>query len=115
VALPVRRANLTGPAGQLTLNPLPAGNYFAGVYAGGSNTELAARATFKVIKQGDINGDGRVDLTDRELLRAAMGSCLGQPRFLLAANFDSDTCITQQDYKLWYDIYSRQTTEVKQR
>jgi hypothetical protein len=108
VATPARRANLTGPSGQLTLNPLPAGSYFAGVYSATSTTELAPRALFKVIKPGDISGDGRVDITDRELLRAAMGSCLGQPRYLPAANFDSDTCITQQDYKLWYDIYNRQ-------
>jgi hypothetical protein len=63
-----------------------------------------------VVKPGDINGDGLVDLLDRDMQRAAMGSCLGQPRYLPADNFDSDTCITQQDYKIWYDIYRRQTT-----
>jgi len=110
VATPTRRANLTGPAGQLALLALPPGNYFAGLYAVGNSTELAPRVAFKVVKPGDINGDGRVDLLDRDMQRAAMGSCLGQPRYLPAANFDSDTCITQQDYKLWYDIYTRQTT-----
>jgi hypothetical protein len=58
-----------------------------------------------VVSKGDINGDGRVDMLDYNVQRAAMGSCVGSARYVVAANFDSDTCITQQDYKLWYAIY----------
>jgi hypothetical protein len=37
-----------------------------------------------------------------------MGSCAGDGRYVAAANFDSDSCITQQDYKLWYAIFKQQ-------
>jgi hypothetical protein len=87
---------------------LPAGDYYVALFINDGYTEIAPRVPFKVVKLGDINGDGRVDLLDRDVQRAAMGSCFGSARYVIAANFDADACITQNDYKLWYAIYRKQ-------
>lgn len=108
VANATLRANLTGTAGSLTLGKVPAGTYFVALFANGTLTELAPRVSVTVVSKGDINGDGRVDMLDYNMQRAALGSCVGSTRYVPAANFDSDTCITQQDYKLWYAIYKSQ-------
>jgi len=101
-------AYLPGTTGTLTAPALPPGEYFAALFVNDGYTEIAPRVLLKVVKLGDITGDGKVDLLDRNALRAAIGSCVGDARYLPAANFDTDTCISQNDYKLWYAIYIRQ-------
>ena len=108
VAAPTLRANLTGTSGSLTLSNVAAGSYFVALFSNNTLTELAPRVNVTVVKRGDINGDGLVDMLDYNVQRAAMGSCVGSAKYVAAANFDSDTCITQQDYKLWYAIYKAQ-------
>ncbi len=101
-------AYLPGKTGSKTFTALPAGDYYVALFINDGYTEIAPRVPFKVVKLGDINGDGRVDLLDRDAQRAAMGSCFGSARYVIAANFDADACITQNDYKLWYAIYRKQ-------
>jgi hypothetical protein len=95
-------------SGSASFSGLATGEYFAAFLLNDGYTEGAPRVAFKVVKLGDINGDGKVDVADRNAQRAAMGSCAGDARYVAAANFDSDSCITQQDYKLWYAIYTQQ-------
>lgn len=104
---PLQQQPLSTAQGTLSLGGFAPGSYYVTLLSA-SGTELTARIVFRVVKLGDINGDGRVNETDRDLLRAAIGSCAGQARYLPAANFDTDVCITQQDYKLWYAIWKAQ-------
>jgi hypothetical protein len=96
---------LPGSSGSTSFSGLAAGDYFAVVFANDGYTEVTPRVSFSVVVQGDIDGDGQVNAADRNALRAALGSCLGDARYNPGANFDGDVCITQQDYKLWYAIY----------
>jgi len=54
---------------------------------------------------GDLNRDNDVDADDRNLLRAALGACIGDVNFNLDADFDEDGCITYNDYRIWYGHY----------
>ncbi len=96
---------LPGSAGTTSFSGLPAGDYYATVMVNDGYTEIVPRVSFRVVLKGDINGDGRVDMGDYAVIRGAMGSCFGQARYVLAANLDGDTCITANDYKLWYAIF----------
>ncbi len=99
---------VAGSSGSKSFSGLVAGDYFAAFMINDGYTEVTPRVSFKVIKLGDITGDGKVDLADRNAQRAAMGSCFGDTRYNAAANFDADSCITQKDYKLWYAIFKKQ-------
>jgi hypothetical protein len=99
---------LPAAAGTTSFSGLAPGAYYATVLLNDGYTEAVPRVSFRVVLQGDINGDGRVDMADYAVIRAAMGACFGDPRYVLAANFDSDSCITANDYKLWYAIFKRQ-------
>lgn len=53
----------------------------------------------------DLDGDGDVDGDDRDILRGAFRSCTGDDRFIAAADFDEDGCVTFNDYREWYRCY----------
>lgn len=53
--------------------------------------------TFKIGVLGDVNGDGKVDQQDLGALLGAFGTCVGQPGYLAAADFDNSGCIDQAD------------------
>lgn len=55
--------------------------------------------------EGDLNGDRVLDVKDRKLLQAAIGTCNGDNPFLADADFDEDGCITQADHKLWIKLF----------
>jgi hypothetical protein len=46
----------------------------------------------------DLNGDGRVDISDQIVFRAAMGACEGKSKYNPAMDYDNDKCITLGDY-----------------
>ena len=96
------------PSGTATFTGLEAGEYYVTFLLNDGYQEAATRVPVTVRKRGDINGDGRIDVADRDVQRAALGSCQGDARYQPLANFDADACITQADYKLWYGIYTRQ-------
>lgn len=64
-------------------------------------------ATFSAAQQvpGDLDGDGDMDADDYALFRAVLGSCTGADRYLAAADYDGDGCITLGDYRTWYGHY----------
>lgn len=97
-----------GAAGSTAFSGLGAGEYYIAFLLNDGYQEAAPRVPFAVRKLGDINGDGLINTSDRDLQRAALGSCEGDPRYQPLANFDSDKCITQADYKLWYGLFTRQ-------
>lgn len=99
---------VAGTSGSKSFTGLAAGDYFAAFLLNDGYAEAAPRVSFKVVKLGDIDGDGKVDVKDRDAQRAAMGTCFGDARYNAAANYDNDSCITQQDYKLWYAIFKQQ-------
>jgi hypothetical protein len=53
----------------------------------------------------DLNGDGKVDQADFMLIRSALGSCDGDPRFNGRVDYDLDGCVTFVDYQAWYQLY----------
>jgi hypothetical protein len=54
---------------------------------------------------GDFDGDNNVDVRDFYLFWDAFRSCVGDPRFLPAADADGDGCITLLDYGRWLVCY----------
>jgi len=81
------------------------GNIFIGGYSWFDLT----RADFTVVKvpasavgglEGDLDGDGDVDLTDLSLMLAAFGSCLGDPGFNPAADLDETLCVELTDLSI---------------
>lgn len=95
-------------AGTASFSGLAAGEYYVAFLLNDGYEDAAPRVPFAVRKRGDINGDGRIDVADRDVQRAAIGSCDGDARYQPLADFDSDRCITQADYKLWYALFTKQ-------
>ena len=54
---------------------------------------------------GDLNGDGKVDITDYNIMRTAYGKKAGQPGYNAACDFDSDGIVSLKDYTTWYACY----------
>lgn len=54
---------------------------------------------------GDFDMDGDVDVSDYYEILDAFGTCEGHPKFLPAADFDGDNCITLVDYQAWLVCY----------
>ncbi len=101
---------VAAPAGgqSFSLASLPEGEYFFGLFLNDGYEEAAPRLALRLLKRGDINGDGRIDAADREAQRAAMGACAGDSRYQPLANFAPDACITKADYRAWFDIFRQQ-------
>ncbi|ARU56751.1 metallophosphoesterase [Oleiphilus messinensis] len=57
---------------------------------------------------GDLDGNGQLDASDRNQLRAALGQCEGDSAFLASADLDADQCISMQDYRAWLRLYKNQ-------
>ncbi|MDI6796182.1 MAG: dockerin type I repeat-containing protein, partial [Desulfatibacillaceae bacterium] len=55
---------------------------------------------------GDVNGDGQVTPADLRIIRAIMGACIGNPRYIPAADMDNSGCINTVDINLWYKAYA---------
>ncbi len=62
-------------------------------------TEITPRVNFTIRAAGDLNGDGLVDINDRNLLRASLGKCEGNLAYNRDADYDNDACVTQLDYQ----------------
>ena len=55
--------------------------------------------TYTLILQGDVNGDSVVDVLDSMLIsRAQRNSDILKDSFFLAADFDNDGVISEEDY-----------------
>ncbi|WP_416758591.1 phosphocholine-specific phospholipase C [Roseateles sp. So40a] len=84
----------------------PEGDYFLGLFLNDGYGEAAARLPVRVRKNGDVNADGAITAADRDSLRNAIGSCAGDTRFEPLADMDGDKCVTQADYRVWYQLFS---------
>ena len=51
---------------------------------------------------GDLDGDCDVDMEDRAILLGAFRSCNGSAKYIEAADYDGDGCISFSDYRIWY-------------
>jgi hypothetical protein len=56
--------------------------------------------------QGDLDGDGDVDMDDRVIFLSSFRKCSGDTGFLSDADYDGDGCITLNDYREWYKRYT---------
>ena len=54
---------------------------------------------------GDLDDDGDVDGTDRNILRGAFRTSTGDPGFIPEADYDEDGDIDYSDYREWYICY----------
>ena len=59
-------------------------------------------------KEGDLNGDSKIDMSDFQAFQATFGKCESQAGYNANANFDNDTCITFVDYQAWYGLFLAQ-------
>ena len=99
---------VAAPAGSQALAGLAEGEYFIGLFLNDGYAPAAAYLPLRVLRRGDVNGDTRIDAADREAQRVALGSCAGQPRYQPLADFDGDACITQADYRAWYELFTKE-------
>ena len=53
----------------------------------------------------DLDGDYDVDGDDRNILRSSLGKCKGDSMYNSDADYDKDSCITYNDYRIWYGHY----------
>jgi hypothetical protein len=79
-------------------------------YAGSlEDSPAAADTTTQILGAvavpGDLDGNGKVNLADRDRLRASLGTCRGDAKFNAGADFDDDGCVTYNDYRIWYGYY----------
>ena len=72
---------------------------------GNATANVTVEEMPKPMIEGDLDDDEDVDEEDRNILRAVLGSCNGEDRFIRVADFDDDGCITQSDYRIWYGHY----------
>ena len=84
----------------------PEGDYFLGLFLNDGYGEAAPRLPVRVRKPGDVNADAAITAADRDALRNAIGSCAGDTRFEPLADMDGDKCVTQADYRVWYQLFS---------
>jgi len=54
---------------------------------------------------GDFDGNHQVNVDDYYAFLDAFGTCVGDIKFLPAADFDADGCITLVDYQAWLGCY----------
>gem|GEM_PF-2437549 len=54
---------------------------------------------------GDLDGDGDVDRSDRNIFRSALSTSTGDTGFIVEADYDGDGFITYNDYREWYACY----------
>ncbi len=54
---------------------------------------------------GDLNGDGKVDITDYNIMKSSYGKKVGQTGYNAACDFDKDGTVTLKDYTVWYACY----------
>ncbi len=54
---------------------------------------------------GDFDSDGNVDVDDYWIFADAFGTCLGDPKYNVAADMDRDGCVTLLDYRAWRMCY----------
>ncbi len=66
----------------------------------GANGATKGSYTLHMFVAGDVNGDGKVDGTDGQLLAGALGTSVGQPGYLAAADANQDGVINATDMQL---------------
>ena len=102
---------LTSEEVQICFIPETAGGYTVNLVvtdADGLSSE--AQDSFSVIEGpddicGDLDDDGDVDATDRNLIRGAFNTYTGDDGFIEEADYDEDGDIDYSDYRLWYKCY----------
>lgn len=62
------------------------------------------------VVEGDLNGDNKVDNADFLILKAALGTCKGKPKYNPLADYDKNGCVNLIDYQIWYQYYKKAQT-----
>jgi len=62
----------------------------------------------------DIDGNGKVDLTDTMTVSLKVGVCSGNTNYSSAADIDGDECITATDANFVSKFYGKNTSEIEQ-
>ena len=97
-------------AGQsIGLYRLPAGGAYIVSVTGADGTTSGAYH-LQVYLPGDVNGDNRVDGTDEQLFAAALGSSIGQPGYVLAADAERTGTLLRKTTSSWKTISASRPT-----
>jgi hypothetical protein len=57
---------------------------------------------------GDLDGDGDVDMDDRNILVASFAKCEGAEGYNADADYDGSGCVNFLDYRIWLNFYMNQ-------
>ncbi len=56
---------------------------------------------------GDLDGDGDIDLADRDLFNSTFGKYESEAGYISRADLDSDGQITMNDYQTWLELFNQ--------
>jgi len=62
----------------------------------------------------DVNGSGRVDISDISAITNNIGACLGNAKYSQAADIDKDGCITTKDSDFVSKLFGKIASEIEQ-
>ncbi len=83
----------------LDFTPLLPGLVYPTVDIQTSSAVLSGKAPVQ-ITSFDLNGDGKVDKRDLEILGSSLGKCKGTRGYLAAADYDGSGCNDREDYRV---------------
>jgi uncharacterized surface anchored protein len=114
-------STMTDKTGHYVIDALPVDDYQVHIVApNGYNPDATSKPAQVVDQQitivdfsltqhidvcGDLDHDGDVDATDRNIIRAAFKTKTGGQGFIEEADYDNDGDIDYSDYQLWYECY----------
>ena len=67
--------------------------------------DVTGFTTYSSKLAGDLSGDDAIDGTDRNILRASLGSCEGDGRFVAETDYNGNGCTDYDDYRIWYGFF----------
>nr|AYC81239.1 GH107 fucanase [uncultured bacterium] len=94
-----------GSAGAISNLVLAVGNEHTANKWSVNNIAVTYSVQTPAVVAGDLDCDGVLGSADLQLIRAALGSSVGDDNYIKAADLDNDGVISRIDYSLWYRLF----------